>query len=862
MTSNNPLIPGYPSNPSNNPISHPESDYESVELSETQGSNISSKKNAYGEDEYVDSLDMISNPSAKLSDMFGDLSLNDLDEPEDYNQQEYQQQPIMEIEESEEEKINNIGEEEEEEQWTDEERDTPHELMSNLPQFPRTLSRVSRNGGLPSLDQIIEEEKEPHFDGEEEEEGNYQPYPSLEDYQQDPTNPSNNPPRDSRIENNYIQDGEQEEEIFEEEEEFQDEEFDQYEQYPIIMEDSVSDSETNHLSEITGLSDLSEVENKLGSLHDINELTFMASMVDSEYDPQHEQVLLEEIDSFLKEKPPTSYEYMKARQAEVDIVELRFIEYLRQRKLEINIKDAKKLIKEKVFPRLRVVSEKILERKEKHISHIKALRQHSKFSKGDLENFKNDNIELKKKVIHLETLIRLLKVELVKVQKLDYFPNKLKKKFMEIDAIKKIIGEQNNGNYKEMTLVNDKKQHQRRQLLPYKTPQKRSKFNIKISQNDTQFSSNKFQKKKRPSSQISSTSTRASITSIDTESLQIQNHQLKQEINSQKSKFKKEIGQMKAIYEQYLKELNTKNNEMASRSGIDKKPCHQSTTLRSKTKPKDELSQARIKIQKLKVVIEGKNKEIEVWKDRNLEINQKLERSKKSITYKKIEQIQKKMEVNNKKMDKIEKSNTLSFHIQKAFGKKDFPFINSLLRVVKKVQKLFRQPISVVRKYFQAMMSTFLRFLVSPVTIVYHKIDECVTLINLRLRKNTDYSLNKRIDSWKKDPLKSGTDIMFLHREIELLEKENTILEEKVTELVDNAQEMKMKGTYNVDISSKIFWVLLLAGKLINKKFKHSVKRIKEIQEAKENLPDELKLEIQQIYLKNYALKVRYPPYY
>lgn len=88
------------------------------------------------------------------------------------------------------------------------------------------------------------------------------------------------------------------------------------------------------------------------------------------------------------------------------------------RNRQISLKDARKVIKEKVLPMIGEMNDDIIRNKEDHVTHIKALRQHSKFQKGDLENFKNENIELKKDVLDLRSQIKMLKVELVKARAL------------------------------------------------------------------------------------------------------------------------------------------------------------------------------------------------------------------------------------------------------------------------------------------------------------------------------------------------------------------------------------------------------------------------------------------------------------
>ena len=137
------------------------------------------------------------------------------------------------------------------------------------------------------------------------------------------------------------------------------------------------------------------------------------------YDEEKEKILLQEIDKFLKADEPKTYnQFQKKRNDKIDQIEYDFQKFLIKRKREISLKDAKKIIKEKVLPKLSNIQDDILINKETHITHMKALRKYSEFQKNDLENFKNDNYEIKKEVLDLRAQIQLLKVELNKARAL------------------------------------------------------------------------------------------------------------------------------------------------------------------------------------------------------------------------------------------------------------------------------------------------------------------------------------------------------------------------------------------------------------------------------------------------------------
>lgn len=55
-------------------------------------------------------------------------------------------------------------------------------------------------------------------------------------------------------------------------------------------------------------------------------------------------------------------------------MELRFQKFMRKKNREISLRDARKVIKEKVLPMLGEINDDILRNKEDHLTHIKALR--------------------------------------------------------------------------------------------------------------------------------------------------------------------------------------------------------------------------------------------------------------------------------------------------------------------------------------------------------------------------------------------------------------------------------------------------------------------------------------------------------
>jgi hypothetical protein len=62
----------------------------------------------------------------------------------------------------------------------------------------------------------------------------------------------------------------------------------------------------------------------------------------------------------------------------IDKVELDFQKFLRKRKREISLKDARKVIKEKILPRISDIDDEIILNK-KHMTHVKTLRHYSSF---------------------------------------------------------------------------------------------------------------------------------------------------------------------------------------------------------------------------------------------------------------------------------------------------------------------------------------------------------------------------------------------------------------------------------------------------------------------------------------------------
>ena len=571
--------------------------------------------------------------------------------------------------------------------------------------------------------------------------------------------------------------------------------------------------EIGDTSDLFQFSDLTELENKFGPLEDIDELTFMASMVDEEYNPAHEQMLLQEVDSFLKEKKPTPYEYMMLKQEKVNHIEVKFIEFLRARRLEINIQDCRKIIKEKVLPKIKVVDDKILRKKEQHINHIKALRAFSKFSKGDLENFANENFELKKQLNEKDTYIKLLKVELVKVTKADYLPNKVKKRIDQLVKIQNVI---NSGND--------------RQSLAYdKTPQNY----------------------KKQSSLLSSTTTRASLNnSQDGLRYKEENRQLKETLRKNEAEYKIKIGQMKAIYEGYLKEINKRgSNNVASNleaTNLHGKSCFCKKKDAEDFEPKKELAIQRIKNSKLKAKLEKSNKEVEEQRKQILELKKTVGKLSSGVSNKKIAKLENKIENLKAEMIALEEKNTLKYHIDKEFNSEDAEMVNKALKIIKNFSKKSDMPMAKFGKHLRNCFWAFLKSIFQPVFVVSRKLGIILDdFIIARGSQEKDYALSKSIISWRKNNELTGFEVKDLKREIYLLEKENENQQKEMEDLKVELQKMKMEGSYNIDI---------MTGKRIDKGFKQTLKQIKECEEVEDNLPDQLKEKIQDTFLRNYAL--------
>lgn len=272
--------------------------------------------------------------------------------------------------------------------------------------------------------------------------------------------------------------------------------------------------------------------------------SFIKSVI-SEYDPEKEKLLLEKIDEFLKSDQPKTYnQFQRVRQTKLDEVEFEFQKFLRKRNREISLKDARRVIKDKVLPMLSEINDDIIRNKEDHVTHIKALRQQSVFQKGDLENFRNENIELKKDILELRSQIKMLKVEIGKARALGTASHPLNRQICT--ANKKIELQEN-----------ALKTYQEFQQPNYTVTSTGESNGFAGESSNQQLT---FQKKKQQS--VTSGSTRASSTNPfeEPEYLKQQANELKLKLTQQEERFKLKMGRMKSFYDATLKKLNSKSN--------------------------------------------------------------------------------------------------------------------------------------------------------------------------------------------------------------------------------------------------------------------------------------------------------------
>lgn len=189
------------------------------------------------------------------------------------------------------------------------------------------------------------------------------------------------------------------------------------------------------------------------------------------------------------------------------------------------------------------INDDIIRNKEDHVTHIKALRQHTVFQKGDLENFKNENIELKKDILDLRAQIKLLKVELGKARALSQASHPLNRQICAVT--------------KHLELVeNATKVYQNFQSPHHLTTTGDSQNTMLNLQND--YYPGTFSRKKQQS--VASGSTRASSSNPfdEPEYLKQQIDELKLKLASQEEEFKVKMGRMTSFYDATLKKLNQK----------------------------------------------------------------------------------------------------------------------------------------------------------------------------------------------------------------------------------------------------------------------------------------------------------------
>jgi len=485
----------------------------------------------------------------------------------------------------------------------------------------------------------------------------------------------------------------------------------------------------------------------------ISSLTFMASMLSEDYDPNQAALLLREAEEFLRADKKTPMQYRRESEMKVNETELRFLEFMRKRKLEMNIVDARKIIKEKVLPKLQDIDRGILLRKEKHLNQIKTLRIQSKFTNKDLENFPNENYELKRKINDLETYIRLLKAEIVKLSKMNKIPNNLRKKLDDLTKTHKIIAE---GSRPMLQIASIKKK-----------------------------------------SLVSSQSTKASL--VDSESLYDDNLKLKKKITQMDQEHKVKIGQMKAIYERYLKELNKRGSSKQDISRICNCKLDQNG---SEFDIVAELSNTRAELTKTK-------KNMEILTSKISENNQEIENYKKQIAAlskgilnKNVLRLKDKILKRDSVIEELKKHDCLEYQLMTYYGK-HFPLAKLFTESLSYWIDFSNQNPLSQAKYFKYIFKSVVRLFFSPIIELYNEIRDAFNSLKLYYSRDKESILINKIESWKQASKNANPEIHDLLREIQLLEQENDVLNKKLDEKNLSIQALKMKGIYNVDILSR-----------------------------------------------------------
>jgi hypothetical protein len=100
----------------------------------------------------------------------------------------------------------------------------------------------------------------------------------------------------------------------------------------IIYEDSQDELPTDSMHNI---------DSDYSSSLDESLKSVMSSIVD-DYNEENEKILLQELDTFLKKDNPKTYnEFEEERKFKIDRVELEFQKFLRKRRRQISLRDAK-----------------------------------------------------------------------------------------------------------------------------------------------------------------------------------------------------------------------------------------------------------------------------------------------------------------------------------------------------------------------------------------------------------------------------------------------------------------------------------------------------------------------------------------
>ena len=524
-----------------------------------------------------------------------------------------------------------------------------------------------------------------------------------------------------------------------------------------------------------------------------DEVSDLMSSIVSDFDKERQDLILNEIDEFLREKK-TIKELNQERQKRIDEIELNFMKFLRERQREMNIIEAREAIRDRILPKLKEVDDRILERKEKHLAHIKALRKYSTFQKSDLENFKNENYELKKNNLDLKTQIKLLKVELEKT-KFSISPSNPRNKNGPIfhqKILKKEDKDTGNVNFQRAS----------------------------IRSHPLEIASRKM-KKKRLATMLDSQSTRATNLSdiyYEKERYEQEIKQLKQLLNRKNNEYKISMSRMKKFYDETLKKLNKvsppdhKNmNCIACEANQDstKIPRHRikpKTPIEEIQFLKSLLSKERLKITKLREINSKKDETIDELNKKILKLKKDLVKSEFGSLAKKIKRLEKVISNQSVQLEKMKEKDNLKYQI-KTIYRENGDFIYSVINVTSRIAQLKSRPLKErvkrLKKVGRNIALGFFKQAFYPIYWLIQKFSSFVTAQFSNLTFNKKQFFTSKIKSWRSENNFLPKDYQLAMKEIKYLEHENNNLEEKLSKMTVELQRVKMNKIFDVDILGK-----------------------------------------------------------